>query len=88
MTTKKRSDDDPKTPLSADQIKHLTLALCEDDQAKAEALLVLVSDIYERHDAKAATSFPFWIVRQTAFSQCGNDAIDAQVQLLRSELAA
>lgn len=86
MTTKRRSDDDPKKPLTQDQIRALTLTICEDDQPKAEALLVLVSDMYERQNATGKGAFPFWTVRQVAFSQCGNDAIDAQVQLLKSEL--
>ena len=84
MQTKETREDDPKKPLSTDQIRHLTLAICENDQPKAEALLILVSDMREREGTK--TVFPFSVVRQMAFSQCGNDAIDAQVQLIRTEL--
>lgn len=72
--------------LSNEQIRELSLRLCDDDQERAEALLVLATDMRAREGASGAMAFPFFLVRQTAFSQCGNDAIDAKADLLRSEL--
>lgn len=72
--------------LSSEQIRELSMLLCEDDEAKAGALLVLSTDIRQRADLPAAQAFPFYVVRQAAFSQCGNRAIDAQADSLRSEL--
>lgn len=69
------------SPLSVAQIRELSFRLCEDDEVRAAALLVLASDMRER-----GADFPYFVVRQTAFSQCGDGAIDAQSDLLRSEL--
>lgn len=84
QSRKQRRGDLP--PLTNRQIADLTRRLCEDDQEKAEALLVLASDMRQRDGEGGGRTFPFYLVRQIAFSQCGNDAIDAQAELIRSEL--
>lgn len=71
-------------PLTEQEIRALVMQICEDDPTRAGALLILLTDANERQSSGAAKSFPFWAARQAAFSQLGNDVIDAQVELLRS----
>lgn len=75
-----------RTNLTQEQIRKLALVLCNDDPEKAGVLLVLVTDMNNRQSASPRESFPFYAVRQVAYSQLGNDAIDAQADMLRSEL--
>lgn len=83
-----RANGAKKELLTETEIRALVMRICEDDPKRASALLVLLSDAYERQDQPLDRLFPFWVARQTAFSQVGNEAIDAHVQLLRSGLAA
>lgn len=78
---RRASSSSKPSPLSQAQIRDLSLQLCEDDEVRAAALLVLASDMRER-----GANFPYFVVRQTAFSQCGDRAIDAKADVLRSEL--
>jgi hypothetical protein len=71
-------------PLSEAEIGILARVLCEDDEKRAGALLLLATDIRARDGS--GPDFPHYVLRQYAFSQCGNQAIDAQAELLRDEI--
>lgn len=82
----KRSQRRLQLVLSDQQIEELTLkvlAYGDNAEAHSAALLVLADEMIRRGPRAEDIAY---VIRKTAFSRLSDDLIDAQVQLLRSEL--
>lgn len=71
--------------LTEDQISHLAKLICQagdDPETKSRAMLVLMDEIELRYGAEGIAP----LVKEVAFSLCGEDPIAPYVQLIRGEV--
>jgi hypothetical protein len=75
--------------LEDDQILTLAQKICANDQGQAEALLLLMAEIEDaaQHSCPSDVERLTIPIKSIAFSALGDDAINAQIALLRGEVA-
>jgi hypothetical protein len=70
--------------LTNEELEHLAKIICragDEPETKSRALLILMDEV-QRFGADEIA----WKIKSIAFSQCGDEAVTAHIQLLRTEM--
>lgn len=88
-TAKRKTNTGTKlTPLTDEQIESLAAIICRANngpEENSQALLVLMDEIIRAEGSDVAHDIAY-AVKRFAFSRCGDEAMNAQAELLRSEV--